>query len=114
MGQYEYESFDEVIEWIQPPGFEEGSLEDVKRFIKLRPYYQRKGNSKGVRSVENLVKNCVGIRRMAEDVPNFRKKYFGQAAKFQGGRFLGWDQPSDGCDWSMPGIVYYEIGFEEK
>ena len=114
MGQYEYESFDEVLEWIQLSRFDKESLEEVKRFIDGRTYFQQKGNSQRVRSVENLVKNSVGIRRMAEDIPDFRTKYFGQVAKFQGGRFLGWHQPSDECDWSLPGIVHYEIGFEQK
>ena len=89
VAQYEYEDFDEVLEWIQPSRFDEESLKRVKSFNDLRAYYQQKGNSQGVRSVENLLKKSVGIRRMAEDVPDFRKKYFGLVAKFKAGDF--WD-----------------------
>ena len=88
-GQYEYENFAEVLQWVNPVRFNEFSLAQHRGHIKLREYYLRVGHPGVVLSLEKLIKNEVGIRRLAEDIPGFRDDFKGKRAKFHDGKFVG-------------------------
>src|SRR5947207_15399752 len=88
-GQYEYENFTHVLTWADPVRFDEFSLDRHRGYIKLREYYLRIGHSVGVRSMEKMIKNEVGIRRLVEDIPGFCEDFKGKKAKFHDGRFMG-------------------------
>jgi hypothetical protein len=108
-GQYEYDNFDQVLEWVDRLPFNEFSLTQHKGFLRLREHYLRIGHSVGVRSAERLIKGSVGIRRLAEDIPGFREKFKGKKAKFHDGKFMGWSTGNETHDPAFPGMVSYLI-----
>lgn len=76
--------------------------------LKLREYYELKGISAGVKSVENLIKNDVGIHRFDEETENFRQKFSGKGANFWEGKFIGWEGEVE-YNPMLKGVVCYEI-----
>ena len=108
-GQYEYDNFDQVLEWADRVPFNEFSRTQHRGHLKLREHYLRIGHPVGVRSVEKLIKSDVGIRRLAEDIPGFREKFKGKTAKFHDGKFMGWRSHDDTDDLAFPGMVCFSI-----
>ncbi len=108
-GQYEYENFADVLKWVDLVQFNEFSLAQHRGHIKLHEYYLRIGHSVGVRSMEKMIKNEVGIRRLAEDIPGFREDYKGKRAKFHDGKFVGWWRGDEKYDPAFAGMVCYTI-----
>jgi hypothetical protein len=109
-GQYEYENFAEVLKWVDPVQFDEFSLGQYRGYMRLRSYYLNIGHSVGVRAMEKFIKNEVGIRRLAEDIPGFREDFKGKRAKFHDGRFMGWWTSDETHNPAFAGMVCYTIG----
>src|SRR5271169_4087062 len=108
-GQYEYDNFAQVLEWVGRLPFNEFSLAQHRGHLKLREYYLRIGNPVGVRSIEKIIKSDVGIRRLAEDIPGFREKFRGKKAQFHDGKFVGWRRGAETHDPAFAGIVSFTI-----
>jgi len=107
-GQYEYSDFDEVLKWVDHFVKVKGPAPGFTRFVGLREYYINKGMDDRVRSVENLLKNGVGIQRLEEDIPNLRELYLDRTAKFHQGKFLGWQEDVE-YDPSLRGVCCFQI-----
>ena len=60
------------------------------------------------KSVENLIKNHVGICRLDEEMEDFHKKFVGKCARLCEGKFIGWEREAP-YDPSSKGVVCYEI-----
>ena len=108
-GQYEYENFDQVLEWVDRLPFNQFSIAQHRGFLRLREHYLRIGHSVGVRSAEKMIKSAVGIRRLAEDIPGFRERFKGEKAKFHDGKFMGWRTGNETYDPAFAGMVYCTI-----
>src|SRR5438046_60223 len=108
--QYSYDNFYQVLEWIEHfskvLGHHTAYIFDGH--LKLRDYYLSEGDAGGVKSVENLVKNHVGICRFEEETGNFRQKFAGKSARFCEGKFIGWEGEVPYVS-SLKGIMVYEI-----
>jgi len=90
-GQYEYSSFEALLIWVDQCIKVHPTLAiPFERFISLRQHYISKNNQAGITSIENLIKNEVGIRRLVAEIPNFEAKYSGRGPTFYQGRFIGW------------------------
>ena len=109
-GQYEYENFSEVLKWVDPVRFDEYSLARYRGCLKLREHYLRIDHPIGVRSMEKMIKNEVGIRRLGEDIPGFHEDFKGKKAKFHDGKFLGWWRGDETYDPAFAGMICYMIG----
>ena len=109
VGQYEYVDLDDVLRWVTSERFDKSSLMRIEQLKGLREYYVETKNELGVYSVEGYIKSNVGIRRLAEDIPNYWETFKGQQAKFQQGKFLGWANSSN-YDPSLQGVFYYTVG----
>jgi hypothetical protein len=108
--QYSYDSFDQVVEWIAHFSKISGpyTLPLFAGHLKLRDYYISKGEAMKAKSVENLIKNDVGICRFDEETENFHQKFAGKSARFCEGKFIGWEGEVP-YDPSLKGVVCYEI-----
>jgi hypothetical protein len=63
----------------------------VKRFqslIRLHKVYSNNGNHAGIQSVENLIKNDVGIRRLARETEDFGENTVDKQRSFKMENFL--------------------------
>ena len=109
-GQYEYENFAEVLKWADPVRFDEISLARHRRYLRLREHYLRINYPIGVRSMEKMIKNEVGIRRLEEDIPGFREDFKGKKVKFHDGKFVGWWRGDETYDPAFAGMMCYTIG----
>jgi hypothetical protein len=108
-GQYEYENFDQVLEWVDRVPFNEFSRTQHRGHLKLREHYLRIGHPVGVRSVEKLIKSDIGIRRLVQDIPGFLEKFKGKTAKFHDGKFIGWLVPDEPDDPAFTGVLCFTI-----
>jgi hypothetical protein len=109
--QYSYDSFDEVLDWISHFSVVFASKYAPVLFqshLRLRDHYLSQGNAKGVESVENLIKNDIGICRFEEETEDFRQKFAGKSAKFWRGKFIGWSGEVP-YDPSLKGVMCYEL-----
>lgn len=108
--QYSYNDFGEVLAWVAHFSNICGShtARMFDQHLKLREYYELKGISAGVKSVENLIKNDVGIHRFDEETENFRQKFSGKGANFWEGKFIGWEGEVE-YNPKLKGVVCYEI-----
>ena len=109
--QYSYDSFDEVLDWIAH--FSTVFVDKCAPILfashlRLRDHYLSQGNAKGVESIENLIKNDIGICRFEEETENFRQKFIGKCAKFWQGKFLGWEGEVS-YDPSLKGVMGYRL-----
>jgi hypothetical protein len=108
--QYSYDNFDQVLVWIThfSSDFVKCTAAYFWRHLRVRDCYLSRGDTGGVESVENLIKNYVGYLRFEEETENFRQKFAGKCAVFWQGKFLGWleDVPYNP---SLRGVVLYEI-----
>ena len=105
--QYSYNNFNEVLVWVAHFSNIYGS-HMFDQHLKLREYYESKGNSAGVRSIENLIKNDLGIHRFDEETENFHQKFAGKGANFWEGKFIGWEGEVE-YNPKLKGVVCYEI-----
>ncbi len=90
-GQYEYSSFEGLLLWVDQCIKVHPTLAtDFQRLISLRQHYISEDNQPGITSIENIIKNEVGIRILVAEIPNFEAKYSGWGPTFYQGRFIGW------------------------
>jgi hypothetical protein len=108
--QYSYDTFDQVIEWIARLSNVSGHCPShiFDGHLKLRECYLSQGETMKAKSVENLIKNHVGICRFDEETENFHQKFSGKGARFCEGKFIGWEGEVP-YDPSLRGVVCYEI-----
>jgi hypothetical protein len=94
VGQYEYADFADVLNWVRHFTNVYGPQLAVAfdRYIRLREYYLgEKKNLEAARTMECLIKNDVGVRRLREDCPHFFTQVnSGRQVEFYEGKFLGW------------------------
>ena len=113
-GQYEYESFEDVLRWIRRLTEVHGPRLAVAfdRYIRLRGYFlEEEKEPDRAYIIECIIKNDVGVRRLREDCPEmFREPNMGQQVEFHEGRFLGWtDELSDDDIIELRAVCAYEI-----
>jgi hypothetical protein len=99
-GQYEYNSFDEVLVWVNKYKERYG--------VKSMDYFLSINNVGAAELMQDLVKSEIGIRRLEEDYPQLRETYSGRFPKFHQGRFLGWSVSGD-YDPARKGLCCYEL-----
>jgi hypothetical protein len=109
--QYSYDNFDQALAWIAHFSnvfIDKCTAAHFGGQLKLRDYYLSQGNTEGVKSIENITKNDVGILRFEEETENFHQIFVGKCAKFWRGKFIGW-QGEVPYNPSLRGVMGYEI-----
>jgi len=113
-GQYEYESFEEVLRWIRRLTEVHGPRLAVAfdRYIRIRNYFlEEEKEPDRAHIIECIIKNDVGVRRLREDCPEmFQEPNMGREVEFHEGRFLGWtDELSNEEVVGLRAVCAYEI-----
>lgn len=80
-----------------------------ERYTRLRAYYLTEDNKQGAQTIENLIKNDVGVRRLRQECPHyFDEKNKGRSVEFYQGKFLGWTDELK-FDPTLRAVSVYEI-----
>jgi len=110
IGQYTYDSFEDVISQIKRISEKIGGglQRDFDDYIEVRGFYLSQGDLHTATCIENVIKNHVGIRRLVEDYPDLTETRAGQFARFHEGRLLGW-RGDENDVITLPGIIGYEL-----
>lgn len=79
------------------------------QYIRLREYYLEQKDPEATFTMENLIKNHLGVRRLRDDYPElFINQNEGREVEFHQGKFLGWGDEVV-YDPNLKGVVAYEI-----
>ena len=112
VGQYEYADFADVLNWIRHFIDVYGPRLAVAfdQYIRLREYYlEERKDLEAARTMECLIKNDVGVRRLREDCPDFFTQVnAGRQVEFYEGKFLGWGDELV-YDPDLKAVCAYEI-----
>jgi len=94
---YEYQNFEEVVNFITADYFDDGSLRWTLGAVEVYRRAKENGDLRLAECMGDVIKNCVAVHRLAGDIPDFAQRFKGKSAMIWRGK-VSWLEKRGGLE----------------